>query len=124
MSAVLYGIDTCDQCRKARQWLAAYPIPVRFHDLRRDGFDAAVLEHWLTQLPIEALLNRRGLTWRRLDEAQRRSADDPIGLAALLLANPLLVKRPVLSVGGQLQIGFSTVAYAACLARAALRAHA
>lgn len=118
MSAVLYGIDTCDQCRKARQWLAACPLPTRFHDLRRDGFDAALLQGWLTQVDGEALLNRRSLTWRRLDEAQRQSVADPARLAALLLAEPLLIKRPVLTVGDQLLIGFSEAAYAACLAQA------
>ena len=65
--AIVYGIDSCDQVRKARAWLRAHGVTVRFHDFRADGLDEALLARWMAHLPWDALLNRRGLTWRQLD---------------------------------------------------------
>ena len=70
-----------------------------------------MLERWLTRVPWDSLLNRRGLTWRKLDEAQRREVVDRNSLIDLLLAEPLLVKRPVLEAADRLLIGFSEAAY-------------
>lgn len=111
MLVVLHGIDNCDQCRKARHWLLARGLTVRFHDLRRDGLDRRMLERWLSHLPWDALLNRRGQSWRKLDESQRRAVVDRDSLIELLLAEPLLVKRPVLEAGDRLLLGFSEAAY-------------
>lgn len=111
MLVLLHGIDNCDQCRKARQWLLARGLTVQFHDLRRDGLDRRMLERWLSHLPWDALLNRRGQSWRKLGESQRRAVVDRESLIELLLAEPLLVKRPVLEAGDRLLLGFSQAAY-------------
>jgi Spx/MgsR family transcriptional regulator len=107
----LFGIEHCDQCRKARQWLRAHGVAHAFHDLRRDGLAPAMLERWLTRVPWDALLNRRGLAWRKLDETRRRGVVDRDTLIELLLQEPLLVKRPVLETADRLLLGFSEAVY-------------
>lgn len=112
MHTQLFGIENCDQCRKARQWLRGREVSVQFHDLRRDGLTVQMLERWLTRVPWDSLLNRRGQSWRKIDESQRRAVVDRDSLIELLLAQPLLVKRPVLEASDRLLIGFSEAAYA------------
>ncbi len=101
----LYGIANCDTCRKARKWLEAQSIEYRFHDLRKDGIDAAQIAGWLDRLGADRVLNRRGTTWRKLDEEARKRAVGP-QLADLLAEQPTLVKRPVVENGPDLLIGF------------------
>ncbi|HPU53749.1 MAG TPA: arsenate reductase [Burkholderiaceae bacterium] len=112
MNAQLFGIENCDQCRKARQWLRSHGVDLQVHDLRSDGLTRQMLERWLTRVPWDSLLNRRGQSWRKLDESQRRAVVDRDTLIELLLAQPLLVKRPVLEAPDRLLIGFSEAAYA------------
>ena len=109
--AVLYGIENCDQVRRARQWLRARGQPYRFHDFRRDGLTRELLERWLTHVPWDALVNRRGLTWRRLDPARRQQVVDQLSAIDALLAEPTLVRRPVLELGDRLLIGFTEPTY-------------
>jgi Spx/MgsR family transcriptional regulator len=104
---VLHGIAQCDQVRKAKAWLASAGIPHRFHDFRADGLDASLIDRWLQRLPWDALLNRRGTSWRKLDERQRLAVTDQLSARAAMLAEPLLVKRPVVEHGGRLLVGFS-----------------
>ncbi|MGZ8217060.1 ArsC family reductase [Methylomagnum sp.] len=111
MTTTLYGIKNCDTCRKARAWLDQQGIAHRFHDFRADGLNAALLESLETQLGWEALLNRRGTTWRGLPETDRDGVDRDKALA-LMLAHPALIKRPVLVVGDRILVGFSPAQYA------------
>ncbi len=111
--SVLFGIDNCDQVRRARQWLRAQSIEVRFHDFRRDGLEREVLERWLSRVPWDSLLNRRGTTWRRLTPEQRQHVVDQASAVEVMLAEPTLVKRPVLETGEFLLIGFSEPAWRA-----------
>ena len=108
---VVYGIESCDQVRKARAWLRARGVPHRFHDFRRDGLTAELLAAWLGRLPWDSLLNRRGLAWRKLDPARRQAVTDQASAAELMLADPTLVKRPVLSAGDRIVVGFSEALY-------------
>ncbi len=108
---VLYGIAQCDQVRKARTWLATAGFAYRFHDYRAEGLDEALLDCWLRRLPWDALLNRRGTSWRRLDERQRLAVTDQLSARAAMLAEPLLVKRPVVAHGERLLVGFSQPLY-------------
>ena len=98
----VYGLKTCDACRKARKALAGRVH--RFHDLRADGLDAALLDRWIEALGWEALLNRRSTTWRALDEADRAGLD-AARARGLMLAHPTLVKRPVIDDGEAVAIG-------------------
>ncbi|HEY0877653.1 MAG TPA: ArsC family reductase [Zeimonas sp.] len=109
---VVFGIENCDQVRKARAWLRARHIEYRFHDLRRDGLDARRLSDWLGRVPWDSLLNRRGLAWRRLDAGRRAGVTDQASATELMLEEPLLVKRPVLQMPGQIVVGFSEALYA------------
>ncbi|MCD6680704.1 MAG: ArsC family reductase [Burkholderiaceae bacterium] len=108
---VVFGIENCDQVRKARAWLRARSIEHRFHDLRRDGLDAQRLSLWLGRVPWDSLLNRRGMAWRRLDAARRAAVTDQASASELMLEEPLLVKRPVLQMPDQIVIGFSELLY-------------
>ncbi len=112
VEVVVFGIDNCDHVRKARAWLRARRIEHRFHDLRRDGLDAQRLSCWLGRVPWDSLLNRRGHAWRTLDAQRRASVTDQASASELMLEEPLLVKRPVLQMPGQIVVGFSEALYA------------
>lgn len=106
----LYGISNCDTVKKARKWLQQHGIDYRFHDLRSDGINEALVNHWLEQLPLEQLVNRRSTSWKQLDENVRQSltADNA---AALCCQHPTLIKRPLLDNNGSLHSGFSEAGY-------------
>ena len=108
---VVYGIDTCDQVRKARQWLRARDLEHRFHDFRRDGLDRAILLRWAARVPWDSLLNRRGQTWRRLEPAQRAGIVDQSTALSAMLSEVTLIKRPVLETGDQVIVGFNAPLY-------------
>jgi len=110
---VVYGIETCDQVRKARNWLRAQDVAFRFHDFRVDGLPQPLLERWMGHLPWDALINRRSTTWRQIDATRRASVVDQTSAIDLLLANPTLVRRPVLERGDRILIGFSEPTYRA-----------
>jgi len=101
----VYGLKTCDTCRKALKWLAAEGIPASLHDLRKDGLSAARLDAWAAAFGWEKLLNRRSATWRDLDGAAKDGIDG-VGARALMLAHPALIKRPLFDLGGAFALGF------------------
>jgi len=111
----IYGIKTCDTVRKARNWLDSHGIAHHFHDFRADGLDPALLDAWIAHFGWERVLNRASATFRALPEAERTGLD-VARARALLLASPVLVKRPVLAHGEAVLIGFSPAEYAALLA--------
>ena len=114
-AVTLYGIKGCDTVKKARAWLAQAGAPHRFHDYGKDGVPEEELARWIAALGWEALLNRRGTTWRRLDDAARASPVDAASAAALLSAWPSLLRRPVLTMGGKVVVGFDAARYARLL---------
>ena len=91
----LYGIANCDTVRKARAWLGAQGLEHHFHDFKKHGVPAALLQGWVDTLGWEALVNRRGTTWRQLDAAAQAGVCDAASAAALLQAHPSAIKRPV-----------------------------
>lgn len=110
MSATLYGIKNCDTVKKARQWLEQHRVEYRFHDFRSDGLDAQQTQAWLDEIGIDTLINKRGTTWKQLDENVRAQTTAK-NAAALLAGNPTLIKRPVLDIGHQRFVGFSDTMY-------------
>lgn len=106
----LYGIKQCDTVKKARRWLDAHGLAYRFHDFRADGLSENELAPWIKAVGWEALVNRRGTTWRNLDE-QTRVNLDATSAAAALLAHPTLIKRPVLDHRGIIAVGFDAGHY-------------
>jgi arsenate reductase (glutaredoxin) len=115
---VVYGIENCDQVRRARQWLRAHGVAYRFHDFRADGLDPALLARWMGHLPWDSLLNRRGLGWRQMSPEQRATIVDQSTATELMLSMPTLVKRPVLESGDRIVVGFSEPIYQGLLSNA------
>ncbi|WP_232540274.1 arsenate reductase [Azohydromonas aeria] len=115
----LHGIPNCDTVKRARAWLAAQGREHEFVDFKRQPPDAAQLQRWSQALGgADALVNRRGTTWRKLDDAQRAAAEaSPDGALALLRAQPSLIRRPVVEWGdGAVTAGFDAAAWQARLA--------
>lgn len=106
----LYGIKNCDTVKKARRWLEQHGIEYAFHDFRVDGLDDATVRSWLQELGWETLVNRRSTSWKALDEASREAMDDSTALPAIL-AQPTLIKRPLLDTGRERFTGFSAASY-------------
>ncbi len=108
----LYGIKNCDTIKKARRWLETHGVDYQFHDYRTDGLDADLLNGFIAELGWEALLNTRGTTWRKLDEARRESIQDAQSAAALMSEMPAIIKRPLLCAPGQpMLLGFNESNY-------------
>jgi arsenate reductase len=114
MTITIHGIKSCDTMRKAFAWLDAKGVAYRFHDYKTAGLARAMLESWVAQLGWEALLNRAGTTFRKLPEDQKQGLDAPRAVA-LMLAQPSMVKRPVLDAGGRLLVGFDPETWAKAL---------
>jgi arsenate reductase (glutaredoxin) len=92
----LYGIPNCNTVKKARAWLEQNGIAYEFHDFKKNGIDAALLNGWLSQLPWEKLVNRAGMTWRALSDNEKSGVLDNASAAVLMLSKPSVIKRPLL----------------------------
>ncbi len=107
----LYGIPNCTTVKKARAWLAGHAHDVAFHDFKKQGVDAAWLRDVIRQTGWQALLNTRGTTWRKLSDAEKTAAGNEVGAMALMLAQPSVIKRPVLEIKGRYHLGFAEEQY-------------
>ncbi len=106
MSLNVYGLKNCDTCRKARKWLDANDKVHVFKDLRSDGFDVVDLQRWLDVAGWEILLNKRGTTWRGLDDTVKENVNAD-NIANLLIEHPALMKRPIFDFGDKIIVGFT-----------------
>jgi arsenate reductase (glutaredoxin) len=111
MTIILYGIKNCDTVKKARAWLGAHDLEYVFHDYKTEGIDRAQLKGWCDELGWEVLLNRAGTTFRKLSEADKRSLTAAKAIR-LMLAQPSMIKRPVLDNGKRRFVGFKPDIYA------------
>ena len=109
--AKLYGIANCDTVKKARKWLVDRGIEVDFHDFKKQGLSQATLTGWLNKRDWEALLNKRGTTWRKLSAETRDAITDRAGAARLMVEQPALIRRPVLDMEGNIYLGFNEEVY-------------
>ena len=116
MSITLYGIPNCDTVKKARGWLADQGIEYGFHDYKKAGIDAAKLEAWAGEVGWEKLLNKAGTTFKKLPDADKADIDEAKAIA-LMVANPSMIKRPVVEGAGNLLVGFKPDIYAAAFGR-------
>ncbi|MDP3853304.1 ArsC family reductase [Phenylobacterium sp.] len=114
MTITIYGIKACDTMKKARTWLDGRGVAYAFHDYKAVGIDRPRLEAWAAQVGWQVLLNRAGTTFRKLPEADKAPLDEAKAIA-LMLAQPSMIKRPVLDLGGRLLVGFKPEVYAAAL---------
>lgn len=114
MAVTMYGIRNCDTVRKARAWLDDRGVDYVFHDYKTSGIDPQKLTSWLEEHGWEVVLNRAGTTFRKLPEADRQNMDQDKA-KALMLAQPSMIKRPVLDLGGWTLVGFKPEIYAEAL---------
>ncbi|KAF0815273.1 Regulatory protein Spx [Andreprevotia sp. IGB-42] len=111
----LYGIPNCDTVKKARSWLADANIGYEWHDFKKQGVTSELLGGWAAQVGWEKLVNKAGTTWRKLDDATKAGVVDTDSAIALMMAQPSVIKRPVLDSNGTISVGFSTERYEALL---------
>ncbi len=111
---VIYGIKNCDTMKKARAWMDKHGVKYNFHDYKTAGVDKDRLARWSKVAGWEVLLNRAGTTFRKLPDADKADLTEKKAMA-LMLAQPSLIKRPVLEIGGKLLVGFKPESYAAAI---------
>jgi len=108
----IYGIKNCDTMKKARAWLDQKGVAYDFHDYKASGIDRARLEGWARKVGWEVLLNRAGTTFRKLPDKEKAGLTESKAIA-LMIAQPSMIKRPVLEGGGKLLVGFKPEQYEA-----------
>ncbi|WP_292066129.1 arsenate reductase [Brevundimonas sp. UBA7664] len=112
MTLTLYGIPNCDTVKKARVWLDQHGVAFDFQDYKKAGIDRPRLEGWVAEHGWETVLNRAGTTFRALPDADKTGLDAGKAVA-LMLAQPSMIKRPVLDLGDRTLVGFKPERYAA-----------
>ena len=110
MATVIYGIKNCDTMKKARAWLDKRAVAYSFHDYKTAGIERRQLERWCKEVGWETLLNRAGTTFRKLSDTDKAGLTQTKAVA-LMLAQPSMIKRPVLDRNGKLVVGFSPDLY-------------
>ncbi len=115
MTPTLYGIPNCDTVKKARTWLDQNGVAHVFHDYKKAGVDRTLLEGWVTEHGWQTVLNRAGTTFRALPDADKTDLDADRAIA-LMLAQPSMIKRPVLDLGDRTLVGFKPELYEAAFA--------
>ena len=110
MTITLYGIPNCDTVKKARVYLDGHGVAYHFHNYKKAGVTKADLERWSKQVGWEKLLNKAGTTFKKLPEADKADIDETKAIA-LMLANPSMIKRPVVEGGETLLVGFNPAVY-------------
>ncbi|MFI5001270.1 MAG: ArsC family reductase [Reyranellales bacterium] len=106
----IYGIKNCDTMKKARAWLDKAGVAYEFHDYKAAGIERGRLEGWAAKVGWETLLNRAGTTFRKLPDSSKAGLGEKKAVA-LMLAQPSMIKRPVLDIGGKLLVGFKPADY-------------
>ncbi|GGP19604.1 arsenate reductase [Silvimonas iriomotensis] len=107
----LYGIPNCDTVKKARTWLSEQGHDYAWHDFKKNGVSHELLAGWIAQTGWEPLVNRQGTTWRKLDDATKAGVVDAESAIAVMLAQPSVIKRPVLERNGQITVGYKPELY-------------
>ena len=115
-SVTIYGIKNCDTMKKARAWLDEHGLAYAFRDYKAEGVERAKLEFWVKNAGWETVLNRAGTTFRKLPDKDREGLTEKKAIA-LMLAQPSMIKRPVLEAGGKLIVGFKPEVYAKVLGK-------
>ena len=115
MSITVFGISNCDQIKKTLAWFGAQGVPVVFHDYKKSPPTPELLRHWLEQVDASSLINRRGTTWKSLSDTEKSAARSASAALELMLARPSIIRRPVLSFGGAILVGYDPDAFASRL---------
>jgi Spx/MgsR family transcriptional regulator len=112
MATTIYGIKNCDTMKKAFVWLEKHGVAYHFHDYKTAGVTKTALAKWCKAAGWETVLNRAGTTFRKLPEAEKQNLTEAKAIA-LMIANPSMIKRPVLETGAKIEVGFKPERYAA-----------
>ena len=115
-TVTMYGIPNCVTIRKARAFLAERSVEYQFHDYKKLGVPLGDIDRWIEKLSWQRLVNRQGNIWRKLDPQAQAAVVDVASAKALMLAQPSVVKRPVLAVSDELLVGFDADAWLRALA--------
>ena len=108
MDLIVYGIPNCDSVKKARTWLAAQNLNATFHDFKKQGVPVPEIDQWIDALGWDAVLNRKGSTWRKLDPSTQAGVTDRTGAKAVMLEHASTIKRPVIAwPSGRVTVGFT-----------------
>ncbi len=108
----LYGIPNCNTVKKARTWLEDHGIAYEFHDFKKQGIDQATINAWLSQKPWDKLVNRAGMTWRNLSDAEKAAVTDEKSASHLMLEKTSVIKRPILVKNDNIiALGFDEATY-------------
>lgn len=113
---VIYGIKNCDTVKKARAWLEGHGVAYTFHDYKSEGVAKHKLEQWVKRLGWETVLNRAGTTFRKLPDSDKENLTEKKAMA-LMLAQPSMIKRPILEAGSEIAAGFRSADYEKLLKR-------
>jgi arsenate reductase (glutaredoxin) len=103
---IVYGISNCDTVKKSIAWLVESGVSHSFHDFKKQGVPEASLLQWIHELGWEALINKKGTTWRKLDADAQAAVTDAASAAELMLAHPSVIRRPVVVRNDQVSVGF------------------
>jgi len=115
VAVTIYGIKNCDTMKKARAFLDKHKVAYAFHDYKTNGIERGKLEGWAKKAGWETLLNRAGTTFKKLPDKDKEGVTEKKAIA-LMLAQPSMIKRPVLELGGgKLLVGFKPEDYAAAV---------
>ena len=106
----IYGIKNCNTMQKAFKALDDKGITYTFHDYKKLGIDAETLKQWSSKLGYEKLINKSGLTWKKLDDATKASVKDEASAIALIMQNNSMIKLPIIDTGKGLILGFDEAA--------------
>ncbi|MBK5959527.1 arsenate reductase [Rhodoplanes elegans] len=106
----LYGIKACDTMKKARAWLDQHGVAYAFHDYKSRGIDEARLARWAKKVGVERLVNKAGTTFKKLPDADKAALTEAKAIH-LMLAQPSMIKRPVVEIGDTVVVGFSPEIY-------------
>ncbi len=107
----LFGIANCDTVKKSRAWFDAEGVTYQFHDFKKQGVPEEALREWVQAIGWEALLNKKGTTWRKLDAATQAAVIDAESAISIMLTHSSSIKRPVVTYGVQMAVGYAPVAW-------------
>jgi arsenate reductase len=106
MTMNVYGIPNCDTVKKARKWLTDQGFEFKFIDFKKSPPTPVQIKQWVDAAGIEVILNKRGTTWRKLDDATKAINDESV-LINLMSEQPSMIKRPIIEFNGQIEVGFT-----------------
>ena len=108
----VYGIPNCDTVKKAVTWLSDHKIGFEFNDYKKKGITARKLKSWCKQVGWEALLNKKGTTWKKIDPTVQATITNEKAAIALLVENTSMIKRPLVELEDKVvSLGFESEIY-------------